>query len=99
LSRSTAALSAARITATDGLRTLTGRVNPDGTVTLWAVTSTVSGSGDQGADPNRLVSITDTLGATTQPAGESFSTVEAAPTGTILRGVSFTPGTGRPGNS
>src|SRR5262249_19773355 len=41
--------------ATDGLRNLTGRVNRDGTVTIWAITSTVSGSGDQGADPNRLV--------------------------------------------
>ncbi len=27
-------------------------VNADGTVTIWAATSTVSGSGDQGADPN-----------------------------------------------
>jgi hypothetical protein len=47
--------------ATDGLRNLTGQVNGDGTVTIWAVTSTVSGNGDQGADPNQLVAITDTL--------------------------------------
>ena len=40
--------------ATDGLRNLTGQVNPNGTVTIWAETSTVSGSGDQGADPNQL---------------------------------------------
>jgi len=33
---------------TDGLRNLTGRVNPDGSVTIWAITSTVSGNGDQG---------------------------------------------------
>jgi hypothetical protein len=56
--------------ATDGLRNLTGRVNRDGTVTVWAITSTVSGSGDQGADPNKLVTITDNLTATTLPAGE-----------------------------
>ena len=37
--------------ATDGLRNITGRVNRDGSVTIWAVTSTVSGSGDQGAEP------------------------------------------------
>ena len=37
--------------ATDGLRNITGRVNRDGTVSIWAITSTVSGSGDQGADP------------------------------------------------
>ena len=45
--------------ATDGLRNITGHVNCDGTVTIWAITSTVSGNGDQGADPNRLVTITD----------------------------------------
>ena len=80
--------------ATDGLRNLTGRVNSNGTVTLWAITSTVSGSGDQGADPNRLVTITDQLSATSLPAGESFTTVEAAGFAEVLRGVSFTPGTG-----
>ena len=79
--------------ATDGLRNITGRVNRDGTATIWATTSTVSGSGDQGADPNRLVMITDNLGATTLPAGESFTTVRAAEFGEALRGVSFTPGT------
>src|SRR5262249_20927359 len=35
--------------ATDGLRNITGRVNWDGTVTIWAITSTISGNGDQGA--------------------------------------------------
>jgi hypothetical protein len=79
--------------ATDGLRNITGRVSPDGTVTIWAVTSTVSGDGDQGADPNKVVSITDNLGALTLPAGESFRTLQAARSGAVLRGVSFTPGT------
>jgi len=79
--------------ATDGLRNLTGRVNSDGTVTLWAVTSTVSGSGDQGADPNKLVAITDNLAATTLPQGETFATLRAARFAEVLRGVSFTPGT------
>lgn len=79
--------------ATDGLRNLTGRVNPDGTVTIWASTSTVSGSGDQGADPNQLVEITDRLGATTLPSNESFRTVVPPQAGTVVRGVSFTPGT------
>ena len=79
--------------ATDGLRNLTGRVNRDGTVTIWAVTSTVSGGGDQGADPNQLVSITDQLGATSLPAWESFQTVVAAAYDQVVRGVSFTPGT------
>jgi hypothetical protein len=76
----------------DGLRNITGRANPNGTVTIWAITSTVSGSGDQGADPNKLVTITDPLSATASAAGESFRTVRAAGSGEVLRGVSFTPG-------
>jgi len=79
--------------ATDGLRNITGRVNPNGTVTIWAITSTVSGSGDQGADPNKLVEISDPLSATAPAAGEAFRTVRAAGFGEVLRGVSFTPGT------
>ena len=37
------------------------------TATIYAITSTVSGNGDQGADPNNLVAITDTLSATSPP--------------------------------
>lgn len=81
--------------ATGGLRNLTGRVNPDGTVSLWASPSTVSGSGDQGADPNKLVEITDDLGATSasQAVHEKFNTVVQPIDGQVVRGVSFTPGT------
>jgi hypothetical protein len=82
--------------ATGGLRNLTGHVNRNGTVTVYATTSTVSGSGDQGADPNKLVAITDNLTATTLPAGESFKTLRTARFAELLRGVSFTPGTGVP---
>ncbi len=80
--------------ATDGLRNITGQVNKNGTVTIWGVTSTVSGGGDQGADPNQLVSITDDLNATTLPAREAFRTVVAPGYDKVVRGVSFTPGTG-----
>jgi len=81
--------------ATDGLRGLTGRVNRNGTVSLWASTSTVSGGGDQGADPNKLVEITDNLAATTagQVTSEQFHTVMPATYGQVVRGVAFTPGT------
>jgi hypothetical protein len=72
--------------ATDGLRNITGHLNPDGTATIWAVTSTVSGGGDQGADPNKLVEIT------APAAGESFRTVRTARFAEVIRGVSFTPG-------
>ena len=78
---------------TDGLRNITGQVNRNGTATIWAITSTVSGSGDQGADPNKLVEITDPLAATAPASWESFRTVRAAGFGEVLRGVSFTPGT------
>jgi hypothetical protein len=78
--------------APDGLRNITGVANNDGTVTIYAITSTVSGSGDQGADPNQLVTITDDLSATTLPGTESFVLLKAAGFGEVLRGVSFTPG-------
>ena len=77
--------------ATDGLRAVTGRVDRHGMVTLYAVTSTVSGSGDQGADPNRLVTITDRLDATQPGAAERFHTLRSAPAGTLYRGVAFAP--------
>ena len=77
--------------ATDGVRNITGKVNPDGTATIWAITSTVSGNGDQGADPNKLVVITDKLAATALPATESFKTLRTAGFGEVLRGVSFAP--------
>jgi hypothetical protein len=79
--------------ATDGLRNINGHNNGDGTATIWAITSTVSGNGDQGADPNKLVVITDVIATTTPPATEKFSTVRTAGLDEVLRGVSFTPGT------
>ncbi len=80
--------------ATDGLRALTGRVSHDGTATIWAITSTVSGSGDQGADPDKLVAISDRLRATAPASWPKFWTVRKAGSGQVFRGVSFTPGTG-----
>jgi hypothetical protein len=77
--------------ATDGLRNITGVVNRDGTATIYAITSTVSGSGDQGADPNKLVAVTDTISATTA-GSEAFTTIRSAGFAEALRGVSFTPG-------
>jgi hypothetical protein len=79
--------------ATDGLRNITGQVS-DGHATIWGVTSTVSGNGDQGADPNKLVSVTDIL-SNLDPAvaaKESFTTVQPAGYAEVLRGVSFAPG-------
>jgi hypothetical protein len=81
-------------TTTDGLRNITGKVNPDGTVTLYAVTSTAgSNLADAGADPNKVVAITDTLSFTSaaQAASEDFTTLETAQLGEVLRGVALAP--------
>ncbi len=79
--------------ATAGLRNITCRLNSDGTVTVYALTSTVSTNGDQGADPNKLVVINDVLANTSAAVGssEQFTTIETAAYGQVLRGVSFTP--------
>ena len=76
---------------TVGLRNLTGRINGNGTVTLWATTSTSSASGDNGADPNKVVEITDEIAATqlSQVGNESFTTVAGPVYGTVFRGVGF----------
>ena len=76
---------------TAGLRNIAGQVNNDGTVSLFATTSTGSNSGDQGADPNRLVTIVDTLSATTLPANEVFSTLIEAQYAQRIGGVAFAP--------
>jgi hypothetical protein len=75
----------------DGLRNITGIDNHDGTVTIYAVTSTVSGNGDQGADPNQVLVITDNVAATTLPHNESFTVFHSAANLEVLRGVSLTP--------
>ena len=77
--------------ATTGLRDLSGQVNADGTVSLFAVTATSSALTDQGADANSVVAITDNVAALTLPATESFTTVEAPAYATVYRGVSLTP--------
>jgi hypothetical protein len=78
---------------TDGLRNITGAVTFNRLATIYAITSTVSGNGDQGADPNKLVVITDDLQAGSLPAGESFRTLRSAGFAEVLRGVSWTPDT------
>jgi hypothetical protein len=74
---------------TTGLRDLTGRVNADGTVTLFAVTATSGGYADDGADPNEIVELTDTVGDTTLPTGETFTVVDGPQYGVRYGGVAF----------
>ena len=85
--------------ATGGCRNITGHVGEDGIVTVYAVTSTISTSGDQGADPNLLVKVTDRLDATTPPKSSGkphdslgqFVTIRAARAGEVFRGVAIAP--------
>jgi hypothetical protein len=84
--------------ATDGCRNMTGHVGRDGLVSIYAVTSTVSASGDQGADPNLLVKVTDRLDATTLPTDDKhhpwldrFVILRSAKAGEVFRGVAFAP--------
>jgi len=66
------------------------------------VITKISANGDQGADPNKLVRVTDVLAATTPPTGGpagpwgdrvgKFRTIRAARAGEVLRGIAFAPG-------
>jgi hypothetical protein len=87
--------------ATGGCRNITGQHTHDGTVTIYAVTSTISANGDTGADPNKLVKVTDQLDATTLPTGDGdhdrddrvghFVTIRSAKAGEVFRGVALAP--------
>jgi hypothetical protein len=87
--------------ATGGCRNITGQHNHDGTVTIYAITSTISANGDTGADPNKLVKVTDRLDATTLPTGDGdhdrddrvghFVTLRSAKAGEVFRGVALAP--------
>ena len=84
--------------ATGGCRNITGVVNRDGTATIYAVTSTISLNGDNGADPNKLVKVTDQLSATTLSTSgwlDTFVTVRAARAHEAFRGVALAPVDGR----
>ena len=94
--------------ATGGCRNITGRHNYDGTVTIYAITSTVSANGDTGADPNKLVKVTDRVSDTTLPTGDGdndrddaigrFITLRSAQAGEVFRGVAFAPRSRDEGN-
>jgi hypothetical protein len=80
--------------ATGGCRNIIGVVNGDGTATIYAITSTISLNGDNGADPNKLVKVTDLISAT-EPATngylDTFVTIRSARAGEAFRGVALAP--------
>jgi len=69
-----------------GLRGLTGRVNGNGTVSLFGITAEV-GEGD----PTKLVSFTDTLASTSLAPSAFLQTLDTSPQNTVFRGVAFAP--------
>jgi hypothetical protein len=79
-----------------GVRNISGITLDNGLVTIYAITSTGGDTlNDEGADPNQLVSVTDPVAATAIPAGESFSVINTAAYGNVLRGVAVvSPGSG-----
>ena len=80
--------------ATGGCRNIIGVVNHDGTATIYAITSTISLNGDNGADPNKLVKVTDRINSTqleTKGNLDSFETIRSASAGEAFRGVALAP--------
>ena len=88
LQQANANATAATAPYSTGLIGLTGKVNGDGTVSLYATTEP-----DFDTNSTSLVGITDTLANTTaaQSSGESFATLATAAPGTVIRGVAFAP--------
>ena len=93
-------------TFTTGLRNLTGRVNRDGTVTIYAVTAQTSTISGGEPDPTKLVAVTDVIAATQLPVDhdqdygqsgdyqgtlEHFVTLQRSRSGEVFRGVAFAP--------
>jgi hypothetical protein len=80
--------------ATGGCRNIAGVVNHNGTATIYAVTSTISQNGDNGADPNKLVKVTDRMNATAAATAgnlDRFETIRSARAGEAFRGVALAP--------
>jgi hypothetical protein len=79
-----------------GFRNISGIANGNGEVIIYAITSTTGQTlNDEGADPNQLVSVMDHVAATSFPLYESFTVIETAAAGNVLRGVAVLS----PGNS
>ncbi len=81
--------------AITGLRNMTGVVNPDGTVTIYAITGNTSIISGGEPDPTSLVSITDPLSAmalSTNSNYDTFSTLATSSVGDVFRGVAMAPG-------
>jgi hypothetical protein len=90
-------------TFTTGLRNMTGRVNDNGTVTIFAITAQTSTFSGGEPDPTKLVTITDRLADTHLATDDDrsrdederrldrFVTLQSSRAGEVFRGVAFAP--------
>ena len=87
---------------TDGLRNITGRVNHDGTVTIWGRNLHSERKRKTRAhDPNHLVKVTDKIKASSLATGDGdhdkddsldqFVVIRSAKSGEVLRGITNAP--------
>lgn len=91
---------------TTGLRNLTGKVNGDGTATIYAITAQTSTVSGGEPDPTKLVAVTDEIAATQLPVDDGkgygnwsggkqtldqFVTLQQSRSGEVFRGVAFAP--------
>jgi hypothetical protein len=100
------------MTQTYGLRNLTGKVNRDGTVTIYAVTAQFSSISGGEPDPTKIVVVTDRLSAKKLPATghdddrsdwdrddlDRFVILGTSHVGEVFRGVAFAPCTSERGH-
>lgn len=83
-------------TYTYGLRNMTGAVNWDGTVTIYAVTAQYSTMSNGEPDPTNLVVVRDKISATAPDTSrhhrfDHFVTLQNSGYGQVFRGVAFAP--------
>ncbi|HKV54510.1 MAG TPA: hypothetical protein VJN94_07680 [Candidatus Binataceae bacterium] len=78
-------------TYTTGLRNLTGKLNGDGTATIYAISAQYSSISGGEPDPTKLVAIGDSLDAPILPHEERFVTLKDSGPLAVFRGVSFVP--------
>jgi hypothetical protein len=83
-------------TYTYGLRNLTAKVNEEGTVTIYAITSQYRIFSGGEPDPTNLVVVTDRISDTSLSTGhhhglDHFVTLQNSGYGQVFRGVALAP--------
>ncbi len=76
---------------TVGIRGLTGQVQPDGSVSLFAITTNFNSTALGLTGVNSLVSFSDLLSGTTLASGSQFNLLDTSAQNTTFRGVDIIP--------